>query len=93
MKELIRETEALVDESTVAFARLKQSMPAALPNPIVEVDTDQRALLRLRQTKGQAMSMAINQKRMSDESNNFSDGTPYSKENETPMSVEVRSDD
>lgn len=39
LKKLIREAEALADESIIAMARLKQTMLAARQNPEIEVDT------------------------------------------------------
>ena len=47
LKKLIREAEALADESIIAMARLKQAMLAARQNPAIEVHTGQRALVRL----------------------------------------------
>ena len=67
LKKLIREAEALADESMIAFARLKQAMLAARQNPGVEVDTGQRALMRLSQAEGQAMAMSTNLLRVHDE--------------------------
>lgn len=58
LKKLIREAEALADESMIAFARLKQAMIAARQNPSVEVDTGQRALMRLNQAEAQALAMS-----------------------------------
>ena len=45
IKKLMREAEALADESMLAFARLKQAMLTARLNPSVEVHTGQRALI------------------------------------------------
>jgi len=67
LKKLVREAEALADESMMAFARLKQAMLAARQNPGVEVDTGQRALMRLNQAEAQAMSMSTNLLRVHDE--------------------------
>ncbi|MEM7665071.1 MAG: hypothetical protein AAF250_04390 [Pseudomonadota bacterium] len=67
LKKLIREAEALADESMIAFARLKQAMLAARQNPGVEVDTGQRALMRLNQAEGQAMAMSTSLLRVHDE--------------------------
>lgn len=67
LKKLIREAEALADESMIAFARLKQAMLAARQNPAVEVDTGQRALMRLNQAEEQAMAMSNNLLRVHDE--------------------------
>ena len=43
LKKLMREAEALADESMIAFARLKQAMLTARQNPLVDVHTGQRA--------------------------------------------------
>ena len=67
MKKLIREAEALADESMIAFARLKQAMLAARQNPDVEVHVGQRALMRLSQAESQAMSMSTSLFRVHDE--------------------------
>lgn len=58
LRKLIREAEALADESMIAFARLKQAMLSARQNPMAGVDAGQRALLRLNQAEGQALSMS-----------------------------------
>ncbi|WP_232367398.1 hypothetical protein [Altererythrobacter lutimaris] len=67
LKKLIREAEALADESMLAFAKLRQAMIAARQNPAIEVDTGQRALMRLTQAEQQAMSMSTNLLRVHDE--------------------------
>lgn len=67
LKKLIREAEALADESMIAFSRLKQAMLAARQNPDVEVAVGQRALMRLGQAEGQAMAMSTNLLRVHDE--------------------------
>lgn len=67
LKKLIREAEALADESIIAMARLKQAMLAARQNPAIEVSTGQRALLRLTEAESQAMSMSTNLLRVHDE--------------------------
>lgn len=67
LKKLIREAEAVVDESMVAFARLKQAMLTARQNPAVGVDAGQRALLRLTQAEQQALAMSTNLLRVHDE--------------------------
>lgn len=67
LKKLIREAEALADESMLAFAKLKQAMLSARQNPEVEVDTGQRALMRLNQAEQQAMAMSTNLLRVHDE--------------------------
>ena len=71
LKKLIREAEALADESMIAFARLRQAMLAARQNPGVEVDTGQRALMRLNQAESQALSMSTNLLRVHDELSNI----------------------
>ena len=67
LKKLIREAEALADESMIAFARLKQAMLAARQNPEVEVVDGQRALMRLTQAEGHAMAMSTTLLRVHDE--------------------------
>ena len=67
IKKLMREAEALADESMLAFARLKQAMIAARLNPSVEVHTGQRALMRLNEAENQAMAMSTNLLRVHDE--------------------------
>lgn len=67
LKKLIREAEALADESMLAFARLKQAMLTARQNPGVEVHTGQRALLRLNQAEAQAMAMSTSLLRVHEE--------------------------
>ena len=67
LKKLIREAEALADESMIAFARLKQAMLTARQNPSIEVDKGQRALMRLSQAEGQAMAMSTSLLRVHDE--------------------------
>lgn len=67
LKKLIREAEALADESMIAFARLKQAMLAARQNPLVDVHTGQRALMRLNQAEAQALAMSTNLLRVHDE--------------------------
>ncbi|MBD2840804.1 hypothetical protein IB285_00875 [Erythrobacter sp. KMU-140] len=67
LKKLIREAEALADESMIAFTRLKQAMLAARQNPAVEVHTGQRALMRLNQAEAQAMAMSTSLLRVHDE--------------------------
>lgn len=67
LKKLIREAEALADESMIAFARLKQAMLTARQNPRVEVHTGQRAMMRLNQAEGQAMAMSTSLLRVHDE--------------------------
>ncbi len=67
LKKLVREAEAIADESIIAMARLKQAMLAARQNPLVEVHTGQRALMRLTEAEGQAMAMSTNLLRVHDE--------------------------
>lgn len=67
LKKLIREAEALADESMLAFARLKQAMLTARQNPDVDVDTGQRALMRLNQAEAQALAMSTSLLRVHDE--------------------------
>ena len=67
LKKLIREAEALADESMIAFARLKQAMLTARQNPAVEVHSGQRALMRLNQAEAQAMAMSTSLLRVHDE--------------------------
>ncbi|MEO0871814.1 MAG: hypothetical protein AAFY19_07620 [Pseudomonadota bacterium] len=67
LKKLVREAEAVADESMIAFARLKQAMLAARQNPGVEVSTGQRALMRLNQAEAQAMAMSSSLLRVHDE--------------------------
>lgn len=69
LKKLLREAEALADESMLAFAKLKQAMISARQNPGVEVDTGQRALMRLNQAEAQALAMSTNLLRVHDELN------------------------
>lgn len=67
LKKLIREAEALADESIIAMARLKQAMLAARQNPEIEVHTGQRALMRLTEAESLALSMSTNLLRVHDE--------------------------
>lgn len=67
IKKLMREAEGLADESMMAFAKLRQAMIAARQNPEVDVNTGQRALIRLSQTEQQAMSMSTNLLRVHEE--------------------------
>lgn len=83
LKKLIREAEALSDESMLAFAKLRQAMLAARQNPGVEVHTGQRALMRLSQAEQQAMAMSTSLLRVHDELSKIAqvvartdDGTP-----------------
>jgi hypothetical protein len=67
LKKLVREAEALADESMIACARLRQAMLAARQNPAVEVTTGQRALMRLAQAESQALAMSTSLLRVHDE--------------------------
>lgn len=67
LKKLIREAEALADESIIAMARLKQAMLAARQNPVIEVHTGQRALVRLTEAESQALAMSTSLLRVHDE--------------------------
>lgn len=67
LKKLIREAEALADESIIAMARLKQAMLSARQNPVIEVHTGQRALVRLTEAESQALAMSTNLLRVHDE--------------------------
>ena len=69
LRKLIREAEALADESMIAFARLRQAMLTARQNPGVEVAAGQRALMRLNQAETQAMAMSTSLLRVHDELN------------------------
>jgi hypothetical protein len=67
LRKLIREAEAVSDEVLVACARLKQAMVRARQNPDVNVDTGQRALMRLTQAEAQALSLSTSLLRVHDE--------------------------
>lgn len=67
LKKLVREAEALADETIIAMARLKQAMLAARQNPDVEVHTGQRALMRLTEAETSALTMSTNLLRVHDE--------------------------
>ena len=67
IKKLIREAEALSDETMLACAKLKQAMLQARQNPSIPVDTGQRAIMRLSQAEQQAMAMSTNLLRVHDE--------------------------
>ena len=71
LQKLVREAEALADESMLAFAKLKQAMIKARQNPSVEVHVGQRALMRLSQAETQAMSMSTSLLRVHDELSNI----------------------
>lgn len=67
LKKLIREAEGLADEAIIAMARLKQAMLSARQSPMIEVNTGQRALLRLTEAESQALAMSTNLLRVHDE--------------------------
>ncbi|MFL0670496.1 MAG: hypothetical protein ACJLS3_03400 [Erythrobacter sp.] len=67
LRKLIREAEAVADETMIAFARLKQAMLAARQNPAIAVHTGQRALMRLSQAEAQALAMSTSLLRVHDE--------------------------
>ena len=67
IKKLVREAEAIADESMIALARLKQAMLAARQNPDVDVVEGQRALLRLSKAEGQALSLSTSLLRVHEE--------------------------
>lgn len=67
IRKLIREAEAVSDEVMIACARLKQAMVRARQNPDVNVDTGQRALVRLNQAESQALSLSTSLLRVHDE--------------------------
>ena len=67
LKKLMREAEALADESMAAFAKLRHAMLTARQNPEVDVHTGQAALMRLTQAEQQAMAMSTNLLRVHDE--------------------------
>lgn len=96
IKKLVREAEAIADESMIALARLKQAMLAARQNPEVEVVEGQRALLRLNQAESQALSVSTNLLRVHDELSNISrekmdghEGRPDTEIPEAELSLEV----
>jgi len=83
LKKLIREAEALADEAIIAMARPKQAMLTARQNPMIEVCTGQRALVRLTEAEAQALAMSTNLLRVHDELSKVArvhaaadDGTP-----------------
>lgn len=67
IRKLIREAEAVTDEAMMACARLKQAMVRARQHPEVEVDTGQRALMRLSQAETQGLAMSTSLLRVHDE--------------------------
>lgn len=95
LKKLVREAEALADESIIAMARLKQAMLTARQNPAIEVHTGQRALVRLTEAENYALSMSTNLLRVHDELSKVArvhaggdDGTPTTI---PPSEVELQS--
>lgn len=84
LKKLIREAEALADESMLAFAKLRQAMIAARQNPEVEVNTGQRALIRLSQAEQQAMSMSTNLLRVHEELSDIAREVAHSEGGDVP---------
>ncbi|ANY19738.1 hypothetical protein A6F68_01221 [Tsuneonella dongtanensis] len=67
LRKLVREAEAVSDEVLIACARLKQAMVRARQNPDINVDTGQRALMRLTQAEAQALSLSTSLLRVHDE--------------------------
>ncbi len=67
LRKLIREAEAVADESMIAFAKLKQAVLFARQNPDIEVHEGQRALMRLNQAEEQALAMSTSLLRVHDE--------------------------
>ncbi len=92
IRKLIREAEALADESMIAFARLKQAMLSARQNPQVEVHTGQRALMRLNQAEDQAMAMSTSLFRVHDELSKVAGETMVADTVVTPKSGLTRHD-
>lgn len=60
IKKLMREAEAVTDEATLLYSRLKQAMIASRQNPDVPVATGQIALRRLNEAESQIMSASSN---------------------------------
>ncbi len=71
LKKLVREAEALADDSMIAFARLKQAMLTARQNPSVEAHIGRRALMWLNQAEGQVMAMSTCPLRVQDKLSNI----------------------
>lgn len=67
IRKLIREAEAVSDEVLIACARLKQGIVRARQNPDLNVDTGQRALMRLTQAEAQALALSTSLLRVHDE--------------------------
>ena len=73
IRKTIREAEAVSDELMIACAKLKQVILTARQNPEVSVDAAQKALLRLGQAEGQALSMSTNLLRVHEELNRMAE--------------------
>lgn len=67
IRKLIREAEALSDESIVAFSQLKQAIVRARQNPEIPVAAGQQAIMRLTQAERQAVSVSTNLLQVHDE--------------------------
>jgi len=67
IRKLIREAEAVSDETMIACSRLRQAMIHARQNPEVPVHAGQRALLRLAQAEQHALSLSTSLLRVHDE--------------------------
>lgn len=67
LKKLIREAEAVTDEATLIYARLKQAMVASRQNPEVPVATGQRAMVRLSRAEQQILEASTNLFRVHEE--------------------------
>lgn len=60
IKKLIREAEAVTDEATLLYSRLKQAMISSRQNPDVPLATGQAALRRLNEAENQILSASSN---------------------------------
>lgn len=69
IRKLIREAEAVSDETMIACSRLRQAVIRARQNPEVPVDAAQAALLRLAQAEQHALSLSTGLLRVHDELN------------------------
>ena len=87
IRKLIREAEALADESMIAFARLKQAMLKARQNPEAGVDTGQSALMRLNQAESQALAMSTSLLRVHNELSKVSVETLGPDNGDTPINA------
>lgn len=67
LRKLIREAEAVTDETLLACARLKQAILRARQNPDVSVDAGQKALMRLTQAESEALAVSTSLLRVHDE--------------------------